>query len=328
MTRLTLLLVIVMTIGVASGRSATERSSLELGGTPVEMVAAKGSIWILTCDVACSGEARGSSGRLIKVNAETGRVIATVRLRGATALSVGVGGVYVASFWQSVVRRLDPISLHVTAQLPLRLLDPRRRFAPTDIVAGHGAVWISTARGAVSKVDQRNVRVVALIRVPPATTGELALSQEGVWVAESTLGVYRIDPATNRVVARVPIQKPVRRFAVNRLIVIDRQIVAVASVTAGGALTRRNAAAWVEEATNRVRAVTRLPSGSLTTTAGAGSLWVAPVDGSWVSRLDPRTREVSKRYRVRGSRVIAVAAGGLWSVSKDGELRHVPIAGA
>jgi hypothetical protein len=95
--------------------------SLRLGGVPLQLVSARGVLWVLTCERRCSGEAKRSVGRVVEVDARTGRVIASATLARPGAIAVGRAGVYATDFWRDAVRRLDPRTLRVTATLHLTL---------------------------------------------------------------------------------------------------------------------------------------------------------------------------------------------------------------
>ena len=49
--------------------------STRVGGVPLELVSARGSLWVLTCERRCAGEARRSAGRVVRVVAETGSLV-------------------------------------------------------------------------------------------------------------------------------------------------------------------------------------------------------------------------------------------------------------
>src|ERR1700693_1936728 len=113
MQRLSLILLLTLAgfavIGAAppAGRSVAPRS-VDLGGTPLQLVSADGALWALTCDHACSGEGKRSVGQILEIDPQTARVIASTTLARPGAISVGSGGVYATDFWRGTVRRLDP----------------------------------------------------------------------------------------------------------------------------------------------------------------------------------------------------------------------------
>lgn len=75
--------------------------------------------------------------------------------------------------------------------------------SPIDVAMGEGSVWVATVtdpsgRGEVIRIDQTEGRVAA--RIPLPEVGDLAVAEDGVWVANLRHGtVTRIDPQTDEV---------------------------------------------------------------------------------------------------------------------------------
>src|SRR5712691_549751 len=103
-----------------AGRSVAPRS-LDLGGTPLQLVSADGALWALTCDHGCSGQGKRSVGRIVEIDPQNGRVLASVKLARPGSIAVGAGGVYATDFWRGTVRRLDLRTLRLSATLHLKL---------------------------------------------------------------------------------------------------------------------------------------------------------------------------------------------------------------
>lgn len=330
MKRGALCLVLAAVAGLAPAsapHAQPEQSSIGLDGTPLALVGTRDSLWVLTCDRRCSGEARRSVGRIIRIDPREGRVLASVPIGRPHALAVGSRGVYAADFWRDTVLRLDPRTLRTTGRLrlvlPFEVAPGEDAFLPFDIAVGQNGVWVSTARGALARVDLRVSRVLGMVRLPGKATGEIAVGAGAVWVAESLLGVYRVDPATNRVVARIRIGQLTERFAVDRPVVGGGRVLALGSWTRNDVLTGRRGLARIDPRRNRLEAVTSLPSGPLAVAFGKGSLWVARVGGSWVERIDPATGKVIGRFRSDGAVAIAVAGGHVWTATRDGTIRRI-----
>jgi branched-chain amino acid transport system substrate-binding protein len=77
-------------------------------------------------------------------------------------------------------------------------------FVPAAIAAGEGAVWVTSLLGdAVARIDPATNRIVATIPVGRGVDG-IATGEGAVWVASSIARVVsRIDPRTDHVAARV-----------------------------------------------------------------------------------------------------------------------------
>jgi hypothetical protein len=147
--------------------------------------------------------------------------------------------------------------------------------------------------------------VVATIAVGGASS-QVAVAAGAVWVGGWDTGkLVRVDPATNRVVARIPVGRPQESP-----IAIAATAGAVWVVDFGDAQVLR-----VDPATNRV--VTRIPvrGGAGGISAGAGAVWVTSGEGGdqrhgWVQRIDPTGNRVVA--------TVAVRSGMLWDIAVDG----------
>jgi virginiamycin B lyase len=179
--------------------------------------------------------------------------------------------------------------------------------APTRLAVTEDAVWVLTpADNNVVRIDPATNQVVATIPVGRAPSG-LAVGAGAVWVSRHSDGaVVRIDPATNQVVATI---------AVGR---------------APGAMTVAGGVVWValpqgglgriDPASNRstVVGVPRCCAGELA--AGEAALWVANRGDGTLVRVDPGTGRVAARVllpRTREQRPhqVAVGDGAVWVTS-------------
>lgn len=302
--------------------------SIHLGGRQLQLAAGLGSIWALSCDRGCGAKSRPSGGRVVRIDPGSGRVIASARLHGASDLAVGPAGVYVTDFWGDTVRRLDPRRLRVTARLglklPFEIVPGDRSFLPYDAAVTASALWVSTARGVLARIDPDLSQVVGVVRLPFDATGEVAAESGAVWTAEQLAGVYRVDPAARRVIARIRVGPRGRRLAIQDVVLGGGEVFAVGArigrhqvPTGGYALAR------IDPATDRVQAVTSLPRGAgIRFAYGAGALWVARFDGPGVYRIDPETGQVTDRVAADAGAGLLVADGWLWTASPGGTIRR------
>jgi streptogramin lyase len=294
---------------------------------PLELLAAQGSLWVLTCDRGCTGEARNSMGRIVRIDPRSGRVAASATLRRPGRIAVGASGVYATDFWRDRIRRIDLRTLQVVGSLQLRL--PFRftardnAFVPLAVAVGH-AVWVATERGALARTDLQLRNVVATVRLPFDAFQGITVGPGAVWLAESLAGVYRIDPRTNHVSARIRIPLAAGSLDAEQIVLSGGKVLAIGAKTSADTLTGQNGVARIDPQHNRVEAVTPLPSGPLlAVTVGQGSLWVARVGGSSVERVDPRTGKVVARIRGQIGTALAVAGGYLWTASREGTIRKL-----
>jgi virginiamycin B lyase len=165
-------------------------------------------------------EAPGGKGIATETHAAVGPPIPVgERGNAISGLAVGEGGVWAASGGgcSGSVTRIDPDRDEVVATIPV---DDEA----ADVAVGGGAVWAVGGKcdastpgddARVFRIDPATNRLVATIPLnlyssgrAPDFPGAVAAGQGGVWVALSfgprTGEVVRIDPRTNRVVARIP----------------------------------------------------------------------------------------------------------------------------
>jgi hypothetical protein len=322
----------ILTFAAAPSAGVTGVQSLRLGGVPLQLVSARGVLWVLTCDRGCSGEAKRSIGRVVEIDARTARVIASAKLTRPGAIAVGPAGVYATDFWRDAVRLLDPRTLRVTASLHLKLpflivtsTTRDNAFLPEQVAVGEGAVWVASDRGALARADQRLRSLTAMLRLPGDAFQAIVTAPGTVWLSESLLGLYRVSTKTNRVVARIPIGPASGRFDPVQLIPAGKRLLALGEWTNAGTLTNRNGLARVDPAHNRVEAVTPLPPGQLTAAYGGGWLWAGRVNSRLLEQINPGSGRVVRRLRARVGVALAFAGGSLWTVSRDGSLQRLAI---
>jgi hypothetical protein len=176
----------------------------------------------------------------------------------------------------------------------------------TAVAAGMDAVW--AAHCSLSRVDPSTARVVAQV----AGTGQsradcaldVAVGAGAVWGSVPGVGLVRVDAATSRVVARVPVGPmwaPLAATATGVWVVCcggERG-------WADGMLIR------VDPAANRVAARIRLGGRPTGVAAGPSGIWVAGYGRVW--RVDPRTGRVVATIAVADG----LAAGGRVVVGRD-----------
>ncbi len=218
-----------------------------------------------------------------------------------------------------------------------------------DLAPGDRALWVADF-GDVSRLDPASGRLVA--RIGTASTGQdsqIALGDGSVWVTGGIQRplIYRIDPATNRVIARVHVSGLPSAIAVGggavwvtviprsgpgELVHINprtnRMVGTPVKVGPGpGQVLYADGAVWVAD-TSPFSVLRVEPStGRVTTAVGTspgpagdfgigsiglrfGSLWVASNDS--LTRIDPHTFRVIATVPMPRSDLIAFAAGAVW----------------
>jgi len=156
--------------------------------------AAHGKVWIACCGESGTG-ASASGGRLLQVDPRRERVVADIALPASpVAVAADASGAWVATAGGQVLmvsERRNRVTATIDAGGPLG-------FSQT-IAVGAGGVWLADPFDEqVVRIDPRTRRVMSRIPAGAATT--VAVAGDDVW-ALSSLGLLRIDPARDRVVA-------------------------------------------------------------------------------------------------------------------------------
>jgi virginiamycin B lyase len=246
-----------------------------------------------------------------------GKVAAAVPVGGPlTRVRADADAVWVQRDRDHSAVRVDPHSNQVVARLPLGSLG-------SELAAvGAGGLWLThRGQGTVTRVDPATGRILATITVPAASPepGDMsvAVGARGVWVANDNYvtgraqdNVFRIDPATNKVVATLRVDPPLHGIAAG-----DRAVM----VTAGHS---DYVAHQIDPATNRV--VATFPVGNVNAVAyGAGAFWVACGDGT-LTRIDPVGRRVVATIQLGAAAgAVAADAQGVWVATADGSVTRI-----
>jgi glutamine cyclotransferase len=272
---------------------------------------------------------------LKRLDPRSGEEEAVIKLKGFSANTVdgtfGAGSVWFCSGdWEAaadVVLRVDPETNRVVDRISVD--------SPTSLAFGHGSVWAaSSGHGAVSRIDPKTGEVAAEIEVGRGAVDIATDERTGdVWVAGLLLKWYgadihpedskdnklsRIDPATNRVVAEIPIAANSREGGAQSVAVGEG---AVWAQSADGRLFK------VNPATNKVVCVVPLGEYSSGLEISRGAVWatVQASSGTRLVRVDPSTVHVVASEHgpepANGGYGELVAGGGyVWLTSGAGWL--------
>jgi DNA-binding beta-propeller fold protein YncE len=170
-----------------------------LPADPWSLGVGAGSVWVTP---------NGADGRLVRVDARTGRVSARISARPlyfGSVLAFGAGFVWTGNDDEryrrgATVSNLDPGTNHLVGR-PLVLGNPQ------SIAFGAGAVWVADHTGWLVKIDPRTLRVAARQRLDFGPHG-VVVTGHGVYVADAHGSrLLEADPRTARVrrVARLPV---------------------------------------------------------------------------------------------------------------------------
>lgn len=252
-------------------------SPVAVGAQPCASLAvAFDSVWVPVC----------GSGAVARADVKTMKVATTLKIAvadGDGRIATGVGSVWVITDRKGVLSRIDPDTNTAVAEIYVA-------GGASSVVFSDDALWVtsedgnpSTPLGAspsttlrkrrLTRINPHNNEIVEVVEVGPKP-GRLVVGEGGVWTLNRGNGtVTRVDPATNKVVATIPVGED----------------------AAGGEVTAAFGSVWIsapgvpiiriDPRTNRaVQRFTGEGGGAIL--AAHGSLWVAAGPQlTW--RLDP-----------------------------------------
>ena len=189
-------------------RTGEEVAAIPLENFPTNLpeVAFKaGSVWVSSAD--------GFADAVLKVDPETERVVDRIPVGSPTGLAFGHGSVWVTSSGSGTLSRVDPRTGEVAEEIEVG-----RGALDVAVDDGSETVWVASGsffsmenpeHHKLSRVDAATDRVVAQIpiaaRRPEGGAQSVTVGEGAVW-AQSVRGkLFVIDPATNELVAAVPL---------------------------------------------------------------------------------------------------------------------------
>jgi virginiamycin B lyase len=180
---------------------------------------------------------------------------------------------------------------------------------PTGAAVGHGAVWVVNQEGGtVSRIDPASNRVVATVPVANAAD-TIAVGWDGVWVGGWSREKGDTVVRIDPRTNQVVASVPVASESYG-LAVTDDAVWATGLVA--GTVTR------IDPRTNQVVATIRTGGRPVHVAADDQSVWVAyPLD-TLVKRIDPRTNRVVASLRVAQPQGVALGFGSVWVPSQRG----------
>lgn len=280
------------------------------------LAVADGKVWVL-----------GTSGTVVRLDPRTNAVVGKPLRVPADAVAIAVGqrALWVTSVapgdlaapLDDAVTRIDPASGRSVATITVRR-------GPLDVAATPGAVWVTNAGGggdSVVRIDPRTNRVAGRPVRTGASPQSLAVGGGSLWVANhDARTVTRIDPASGKVVADIPVPSEPHRVAYG----------------AGAAWVGN----WHDDSVSRIDPETNRVVGSPipigvhagNLAVGVGGVWVtsdyrvdAAAEDVVVVRIDPQTNRAVETIAVGGHPIdIAATESAIWvSVANPGTLLRI-----
>jgi YVTN family beta-propeller protein len=248
--------------------------------------------------------------RIVIIDPKSNAVSATAPVgTRPSALVEGSGSVWVANLGDQTITRVDPRSWAIDRTIPVAV-------KVAGLASGAGGIWYSTSNGRLYRIEPSYDTTAQI-----AALGEndfrfarpqrpVAVAFGSVWVVDASGFVARVDPATGRVLARIPVGTD-------------------ASAIAAGA-----GAVWVAspvddtvaqiDPTNAVTTI-RVGHGPSGIAVGVGAVWVTDRYDDTVQRIDPDTSSVVTTIHVGSSpQGVAVGDGAVWVAdSHDGTITRI-----
>jgi YVTN family beta-propeller protein len=154
-----------------------------------------------------------------RIDTATHEVVATISsVPSPAGIAVQHDAVWVANYLSDAVTRIDPATNQVVATIAVRWTGApntgaESSFAASEVLASEHGIWVSLRfADAIARIDPATNRLAAVIPVG-IQPRSLASDARGVWVGhQSSAGVLLIDPESNQVVAAVPATDAPNRF--------------------------------------------------------------------------------------------------------------------
>ncbi|GAA0310007.1 hypothetical protein GCM10009087_20090 [Sphingomonas oligophenolica] len=177
-----------------------------------------------------------------------------------------------------------------------------------NVVAGSGSIWVaSDAKGVIARVDPASNRVIASIPVNPGTY-YLAFGHGSLWaVSSERQSIQRIDPRTNTVARTTALGKEPGFLAAGAGAVWVQE-------QGDGTVARLDYRSG--EVSGRIKVGDSLKYGDIDT--GGGQVWLRTTDEQTFVVIDPKTLSVRARVgKPEGSGALRYTHAGLWTSAHD-----------
>jgi serine/threonine protein kinase/DNA-binding beta-propeller fold protein YncE len=250
------------------------------GSNPTAMAVGADGIWVGSTD----------DGTVSVVNPKTDEVgPVEVKSAGPNAIVIRDGAVLVAN-QDGTMTSIDPATLNTSST---------SNAGYGALATGYGALWAIAYQGLV-RLNRAGdvVTTVSNIGWDPfaVVTGEGA-----VWLVDDVFRtVFRVDPTSNRIVARIGLD-------------FDPGGIAAGGGSVWVTDSSGNAVARIDPSRNRIVGSTRVGRDPVGIAFGEGAVWVGNYAVGSVSRIDPHNGKVVATFAVgRYPTVIATGSNGVW----------------
>jgi YVTN family beta-propeller protein len=273
-------------------------ATIQPGANPADVAVGEGAVWVVNA----------SDRTVSRIDPETNSVRTAPAGGDPHGVATGEGAVWVFSPRDQALARIDPNTLSTLGTTALISRTGQLAYgglASWALAVGEGSVWAGGR--SVNRVNPNGV-VIDTISDPYLAVG-IAFGYGSVWIRNANFepggGLWRVEPATNRVTAKIPLSFYPFGLAVGE----------------GGVWTadsETDTLVRIDPATNRI--AKRVPVGNapLDVAVGFGSVWVANFADGTVSRVDPTLERVVATIKVGLTpEHLAVGADGVWVIVRS-----------
>ena len=207
---------------------ATNRivATIHVGPSPIGIGVAPDSVWTANHRSEWDGQANDATGVYTvsrvstSTDKETDRPVVEHRQKGPdrhaywccgpSGMTYAAGSIWVADSGNGVVERFDPARSALVATISLANSDAA---ACGNLVGDAASVWLVSSCAYVVRIDPQTNQIAATINMGIGqATQDIALGFGSVWVT-TYASLTRIDPATNKIIARTPLSQARRLIA-------------------------------------------------------------------------------------------------------------------
>jgi len=159
---------------------------IQFAAKPFGVAYGAGSVWVADRSVNVLG----------RINPRTDKVVKKITIGYSSyGVAFGAGSVWVTSEADGTVRRIGPKKNRVVARIKVGT-------TPNGVVCAFGSIWVADlGRGAVVRINPRTNRVTKRIRVAKADW--ITPSADALWISSERGEIMRLDPARAAVVATI-----------------------------------------------------------------------------------------------------------------------------
>jgi streptogramin lyase len=166
-------------------------ASIRLHVGPIGAVAANGAVWV----------AEHNAGTVARIDPATNKVVARVSIPSGqpARFAVGPEGLWHLPYSDNTLQELDPATNSVSAHIT-DVGEPDENCCSPAV--GAGSVWVPKAHDGVYRIDAASHAVVAHVPIQNFFGSVFGLGS--LW-GTSGGDVFRLDPATNSIAARIAV---------------------------------------------------------------------------------------------------------------------------